>query len=182
MPKPALVQDAETPQARPTRRRQHDLAAYAVAVRRLVHVHAEVDIGDKKAACELFELAPLLVGIDAAEDYVATAQGLDHLLPARPARRYPRIGIDAADDPLGDCRFSTGRFHIRRSAAEQTVPIPRLDDVGVDDDEFRSAKMRELMHEMRTTPAKTNNSDLDRGEEGVTLRSEKALARKPRIH
>jgi hypothetical protein len=59
--------------------------------------HAEVDIGDKEAAGELLELAPLSVGVHAAEDHVAPSQAFDHLLPARPARRDPRVGIDAAD-------------------------------------------------------------------------------------
>jgi hypothetical protein len=60
-------QNAEAPETRVARRGQHRLAADAEAVDDLVHVHAEIDVGDQEAPREAFELVALAVGANAAQ-------------------------------------------------------------------------------------------------------------------
>ena len=173
----------------------------------IMYVHADINVGNKIAACEALKLVSLRERVYGSDDHVRGFQLVCASLPAITNGNDPRSGLKAADKPLGnaclsrftidtvecatnetikaaqkpldDARLGRSTVDIGQRAANKAIGVCRIDYLGVYVDVPTDAHMRSLLYYVRPAPAEANDADGCGLYDRVAVSSEETLAIEP---
>ena len=144
-----------------------------------MHVHADIDVRYKVAACEALKLLTLLERVHGSDNYVGGLQLISRGVPTIAKRDYPRTRLKAADEPFGDARLRKLGSDVGQRTANEAVGVGFVNRLGIHVDISAYSHMSGLLHHVRATAAKTDNAYGSSLQGRVAVRSEETLAIKP---
>jgi hypothetical protein len=154
----AIRQETRAAHARISRQRSYNLPADAVAVTHRVHHHAYVDIGQQVTATITLKLIACQKTIHASKYRRACSQKLMMVLPISLVGLHRRAGIDTRYELVSHANLSLFSACVFRLAPYHPIQVAVIRKVAVKKHETADPDVRELLDDMRASPAHPHNA------------------------